>query len=387
MNWAQQLLHWYDANKRDLPWRRTKDPYAIWVSEVMLQQTRVETVIPYYHTFLGRFPDPAALAAASEEVVLKGWEGLGYYSRARHLQAAARQIVERYGGQIPADPDRFRSLPGVGPYTCGAVMSIAFALPEPAVDGNVCRVFSRFFGWSDPVGSPSLLRQARQASQAQLDRLPRERIADWTQALMELGALVCLPRSARCEDCPLAADCVALQDGTVEALPVRKARKENPVIRRDALLLTDDQGRLLLHQRPEEGLLAGMWELPSLEEMLAQQETFSLGETWSSPEGTRALQKGQIVIDRSEPRQFRHVFTHLTWIVDVYPARWSAGDVTTARQAVTEMTEGAIRENTTPYGEKGKTALRPCMWSTSEDRSRLPMNRLTRNILKHYGMI
>ncbi|MZP42178.1 A/G-specific adenine glycosylase [Heliobacterium gestii] len=366
MNWAQELLQWYDRNKRDLPWRRTKDPYAIWVSEVMLQQTRVETAIPYYHAFLKRFPDPAALATAPEEVVLKAWEGLGYYSRARHLQLAVRLLLERFDGRVPADREQFRSLPGVGPYIGGAVLSIAFALPIPAVDGNVCRVFARFFGWSDPVGSPALLRQAQQASQAQLDRLSRERVADWTQALMELGALVCLPRSARCAGCPLADCCVAWQDGTVEALPVRKGRKENPVIRWKALLLTDDQGRLFLNQRPQEGLLAGMWELPSLEGM----------QTWEA---------GSIEIAHGEPRQFRHVFSHLTWVVDVYPARWSGVEGWMTAEVVAEPV--ISREALGPQEPAEHGGGRPWIWSTAEDRSRLPMNKLTLKILKHYGMI
>ncbi|MBC9783996.1 A/G-specific adenine glycosylase [Heliobacterium chlorum] len=356
-DWVLKLLSWYDVNKRDLPWRRSKNPYAIWVSEVMLQQTRVETVIPYFERFMSLFPDLQTLATAPEEPVLKAWEGLGYYSRVRNLQEAARQVMERFDGQVPPDPKAFRSLKGVGAYICGAVLSIVFQIREPAVDGNVCRVFARFFGWDDPVGSTMLLKKAWQASMEQLAWLPDERVPDWTQGLMELGALVCIPRSARCGECPLADGCTARAQGKVEILPVRKPRKENQEIYRKALLLTDESGRVLLTQRPDKGLLANMWELPSFEQ------------------GFYDLEHVKYEPERSE--QFRHVFSHLTWVVDVMPARIDGEKINPLEGS------GRVAEESCQYGsDSGQRS-----WCDKEALSRLPMNNLTLKILKKYGVL
>ena len=263
--WHGRLGRWFRANKRDLPWRRTRDPYAIWISEAMLQQTRVEVVIPYFARFLARFPDVQALAAATEEDVLALWSGLGYYSRARALRAAAQVIVERHGGVLPRMRAAWLALPGVGPYTAGAVLSIAFSAREPLVDGNVQRVLARLLAWKDPQGSPAL---ARRAWEHALALLPRNGSAldpgDWNQALMELGARVCTPRAPRCEECPLAADCFARARGLAAELP-RPRSRHAPVAVRLEIALIVDAARVLVVRRPVGGRMAGMFELPTRE--------------------------------------------------------------------------------------------------------------------------
>ena len=223
---AAELLNWYDANKRDLPWRRDRDPYRIWVSEVMLQQTRVDTVIPYYERFMERFPTVRHLAEAPEEEVLKCWEGLGYYSRARNLQAGARQVVELYGGVVPDDKAAISSLKGIGPYTAGAILSIAYNKPEPAVDGNVMRVMSRYFLLEDDIAKPSARTKIERLAAS---IIPEGRAGDFNQAVMELGALVCTPKSPGCLLCPVLAQCAGRAAGRERELPVKsKAKPPRP---------------------------------------------------------------------------------------------------------------------------------------------------------------
>jgi A/G-specific adenine glycosylase len=255
------LLRWYRRHRRDLPWRRTRDPYAIWISEAMLQQTQVETVIPYYERFLRRFPDVRTLAAAELEDVLREWAGLGYYSRARNLHAAAGEVVERFAGRLPADVDALRSLPGVGRYTAGAVASIAFDRPAPVLDGNVTRVLVRLHGIREEVGRPAVMRRLWDQA-AVLARGPDP--GDLNQALMELGARVCTPRAPRCEACPLEAGCVARRAGDAERLPRREPRRPPRPVRALAALVLR-RGQALAVRRPRTGLLAGLWELPGAE--------------------------------------------------------------------------------------------------------------------------
>jgi len=256
---AARLLAWYRQNGRRLPWRGHPDPYAVWVSEIMLQQTRVETVIPYFERWLKRFPTVAALAQASEQEVLQAWEGLGYYSRARNLHAAARVIIEQFGGQLPADLQALRSLPGIGAYTAGAIASIAFGRDVPALDGNIRRVYARLFDVAEPVNSPAGERLLWQLA---AEHLPAGQAGDFNQALMDLGALVCLPRKPRCERCPLAELCRALQAGRQEERPVRLPKAAVPHQQRAAgvILLA---GQVLIARRPGRGLLGGMWEFPN----------------------------------------------------------------------------------------------------------------------------
>ena len=252
------LLAWYRRHRRDLPWRRTRDPYAIWVSEIMLQQTQVATVMPYFERFIAAFPDVRALAEAPLGQVLKQWEGLGYYSRARNLHRAAKRITREHGGRLPATAEALRALPGIGPYTAGALASIAFGLDEPVLDGNVARVLCRVFRIrANPRAAPTqgkLWRLARRL-------IPKGQAGLLNQALMDLGATVCLPRGPRCAVCPLAALCLARAHGEQAALPV-KARSR-PVPHYDVAAGVIRRGRhILIDRRPPEGLLGGLWEFP-----------------------------------------------------------------------------------------------------------------------------
>lgn len=256
----RRLRVWFDRHKRDLPWRHHRDPYAIWLSEMMLQQTQVATVIPYYHRFIGRFPTVADLAGADLEEILRYWAGLGYYARARNMHRAAKLIVAEHGGAFPSDAAALRSLPGIGAYTAGAVASIAFDERAAVVDGNVARVLARVFEVDldirDGRGKAMLWEIAERL-------LPRKRCGDFNQALMELGALVCLPRgAARCEDCPLEMDCGARRSGSVERLPV-KGRKAPPRKEAHVVAAIGRNDRWLVVRRPPRGLWGGLWELPT----------------------------------------------------------------------------------------------------------------------------
>ena len=247
-----RLLRWYGAKKRDLPWRRTKDPYRIWISEVMLQQTRVDTVIPYYERFIGAFPDVRSLARAKEERVLKNWEGLGYYSRARNLLAAAREVVADYGGKLPDTAERLKDLPGFGPYTSAAVASIAFGEPAATVDGNVRRVISRLFARNQGI---------EDLAQGLVD--PKNPSA-FNQAMMELGALICLPRNPKCVVCPVRSDCRAFGLGRIAVFPPIKNRLQPKDVYSIAAVVTGPK-HVLLVKRASIGRFGGLWEFPTFE--------------------------------------------------------------------------------------------------------------------------
>jgi A/G-specific adenine glycosylase len=270
---ASLLLRWYDRGHRDLPWRHTRDPYAIWLSETMLQQTQVQTVIPYYERFLAQFPTVAALAQADLADVLALWAGLGYYRRARHLHEAARQVVERHGGQVPATVEGLRGLPGVGRYTAGAVASIAFDQPAPVVDGNVMRVLARLHAYDRDISAARhqafFWEHAEQLVRAACGTRarPHPRCGDLNQALMEFGATVCTPVSPMCRACPLRRLCVGQAEGRQGELPVKAARKASAVVRRKALIILRRKGEweeVLLLQRPAGGLWEHMWEFPTV---------------------------------------------------------------------------------------------------------------------------
>ena len=252
------LLRWYRQHRRELPWRKTRDPYRILVSEIMLQQTQVQTVIPYYHRWLKTFPTFRALARAPLNKVLKRWEGLGYYSRARNLHALSTIVANRYGGRLPSTFDDLKALPGIGRYTAGAVLSIAFQKPSPLVDGNVARVFSRFFGIRQDIALPKT--QARLWHLAG-DLVPRNNPGDYNQALMELGATICSPRSPDCPRCPLKSGCRALRLKLQEELPVKKKKERTPHFHIGAGVIWH-RGKILISQRPLKGLLGGLWEFP-----------------------------------------------------------------------------------------------------------------------------
>ncbi|HUP20489.1 MAG TPA: A/G-specific adenine glycosylase [Gemmatimonadota bacterium] len=253
----RRLLEFFDREKRVLPWRVDRDPYRVWVSEVMLQQTRVETVIPYYVRWLARFPDLPALAAAERDAVLEAWAGLGYYSRARNLHDAARVVRDALDGEIPSTAEGLRALPGVGPYVAGAVASIAFGRAEPAVDGNARRVLARLFDLDSPTD--------RELRERAAELVPEDRPGDFNQALMELGATVCVPRSPRCGECPLESLCRSRARGTVESRPPPRRRPAVPTFRIGTAVVVSPAGRALLARRREDGLLGGMWEFPGAE--------------------------------------------------------------------------------------------------------------------------
>lgn len=275
---AQALVSWYRAAKRDLPWRRTRDPYAIWLSEVMLQQTQVVTVIPYWEKFLARFPTVHALAGAELPEVLAMWRGLGYYSRARTLHRAAQAIVSAHGGELPASVEALRELPGFGPYTAGAVASIAFGQQTPIVDGNVVRVLARLF---EVEGDPSTREVQKRIWALAGELVPEEAPGDFNQALMELGATVCAPRNPTCLLCPVRASCGALKSSRVEKLPSPKTRAVRKGLHRTSAVVLK-RGMLLLGRRPDRGLFGGLWELPSVdgdrEALQAALRGFKLGE-------------------------------------------------------------------------------------------------------------
>ncbi|MCM3591587.1 A/G-specific adenine glycosylase [Brevibacillus borstelensis] len=313
---SRDLLAWYDGQKRDLPWRINRDPYRIWVSEIMLQQTRVETVKPYYQNFMEKFPTVEALADAPEEEVLKAWEGLGYYSRARNLQSAAREVKTRYGGVVPDKPEEIATLKGIGPYTAGAILSIAYEKPEPAVDGNVMRVFSRLLLMTDDIAKPAtrikvehLVRQV----------IPEGRAGDFNQALMELGALVCVPRTPQCLTCPVFDYCLARREGVQEELPVKgKAKPPRPVNLQVAVVRHGD--RVLMNRRPEQGLLAGMWQFPMVE---TDADTPSVKQqTLLDGLSSRFGQDAEVL----EPlMEVQHTFSHLHWNMEVWLCDWIDG--------------------------------------------------------------
>lgn len=309
------LLNWFDARRRDdVSWRGERDPYAILVAEVMAQQTRVETAAPYHRRFMDRFPDVRTLAAAEEDEVLGLWEGLGYYARARNLHRAARRVVTEYGGRIPRSVDDLRSLPGVGPYTAGAVASLAFGLPEPAVDGNARRVLSRLFDL-ETASPPALDRAART-----LLGEARRRPGDLNQALMDLGSRVCTPRRPRCEACPLSTRCVALRRNTVARRPPRKHRTRPPE-RVEAAAMVRRGGRVLVLRRPSDGLLGGLWDFPSVA---------LSGETAAEAALKRLLGEdfGLECLVGEEIRVVRHAFSHFRLRLAIHGASWRAGEVT-----------------------------------------------------------
>lgn len=321
---SQELLDWYEINKRDLPWRRHRDPYYIWVSEIMLQQTRVDTVIPYFHRFIERFPTIQSLADAPEDDVLKCWEGLGYYSRARNLQAAARQVTEQYDGVMPSGKDEVSGLKGIGPYTSGAIRSIAFNIPAAAVDGNVMRVLSRYFLIEEDIMK---VKTRTKMEDLVLTLVPDGRASDFTQALMELGALICTPKSPKCLVCPVMEHCSARLEGKEESLPIKtKAKPPRPEYRLTAIVEGTGvhEGKILIRKRPAAGLLAGMWELPHV---IVPADGSSVPA--AMPEETAMVRLRDALLEEGVPVQpighvmhAEHTFSHIQWNMGVYRCKW-----------------------------------------------------------------
>lgn len=372
------LLQWYGAQKRDLPWRMNRDPYRVWVSEIMLQQTRVDTVIPYYNTFMDKFPTVKALAEAPEEEVLKCWEGLGYYSRARNLQAGAKMVMEQYGGIIPDDKSAVSGLKGVGPYTSGAIMSIAFNRPEPAVDGNVMRVLSRYFLLEDDIAKPAT-RVSIEKLAASL--IPEGAAGDFNQALMELGALVCTPKTPGCLPCPVMEHCAARLAGKEMELPVKTKAKPPRHERRAAVIVMGsgpNAGKVLVRQRPAAGLLAQMWELPHWLIPERDSEWFDKQAPKERSELAELLVRmiegdtGLLIRPLGWVMDAEHVFSHIHWKMRVYRADLGEAEELPGLAAETAASYEA------PALEKGTETYR---WIGREEMDSLPFPNLFLRIL------
>ena len=292
------LLPWFYENRRDLPWRKDKEPYHIWLSEIMLQQTRVEAVKGYYKRFLNAVPDIASLSNVDDELLHKLWEGLGYYSRVRNLKKAAIVIMQEHGGEFPQSYDAVRKLPGIGDYTAGAICSIAYDQKTPAVDGNVLRVFSRLTDDPTPIDTPAMKKKAADA----LRIVYPERAGDFTQALMELGATLCGPnRKPDCENCPCKAFCRGYANHTAEALPVKQPKKERKQVNMTVFILCCD-GQYAIEKRTDRGLLAELWQFPNTEGFLDVKEAVAYLKT-----------KDISVKDVLRQVERKHIFTHIQW--------------------------------------------------------------------------
>ena len=340
LSFRQKLLAWYDENKRDLPWRRSKNPYHIWVSEIMLQQTRVDTVIPYYERFLDWFPTVESLANAPEERLLKAWEGLGYYSRVRNMQKAAQQIMNEFEGKFPSTYEGISSLKGIGPYTAGAISSIAFNLPQPAVDGNVMRVLARLFEVNHDIGNPS----NRKIFQAMMEVLiDPDRPGDFNQALMDLGSDIEAPVNPRPEESPVKEFSAAYQHGTMNRYPIKAPKKKPIPIYLKALVVQNSQGQFLLEKNESEKLLAGFWHFPLIEvdEFSDQNQDLDLFsqvaepilELGPSPQESFE-QDYDLEVDWQDLlfEEVKHIFSHRKWHIQIIAGR------------VTETQEYADRE-------------------------------------------
>ena len=329
LSFRQKLLAWYDENKRDLPWRRSKNPYHIWVSEIMLQQTRVDTVIPYYERFLDWFPTVESLANAPGERLLKAWEGLGYYSRVRNMQTAAQQIMSEFEGKFPSTYEGISSLKGIGPYTAGAISSIAFNLPQPAVDGNVMRVLARLFEVNHDIGNPS----NRKLFQAMMEVLiDPDRPGDFNQALMDLGSDIEAPVNPRPEESPVKEFSAAYQHGTMDRYPIKAPKKKPIPIFLKALVVQNSQGQFLLEKNESEKLLAGFWHFPLIEVDEFSDQTQDLDlfsqvaepilELGPSPQESFE-QDYDLEVDWQDLRfeEVKHIFSHRKWHIQIIAGR------------------------------------------------------------------
>ena len=315
---VEPLLKWYDANARSLPWREEPTPYQVWVSEIMLQQTRVEAVKPYFARFLQELPDISHLAKASEDQILKLWEGLGYYSRVRNMQKAAKIICEEYAGEMPADFGKIRALPGIGSYTAGAISSIAFGLAKPAVDGNVLRVLSRLQASYDDI----LKQSVKKRMEEQVEQvIPKARPGDFNQSLIELGALVCVPNGPpKCELCPLGELCLSRKRGIQQELPKKTPPRARRLEDRTVLVLVSDN-KAILHKRPARGLLAGLYELPNVEGKLREDQVLA----YVRQQGFSPLRIRQLP-------EAKHVFSHVEWHMLGYLVRMEEPEMKPGQQ-------------------------------------------------------
>lgn len=306
-DFSARLLDWFDAHGRhDLPWQHPRTPYRVWLSEIMLQQTQVAVVIPYFQRFVDALPTLPALAAAKQDQVLALWSGLGYYSRARNLRAAARQCMQQYDGELPRDLDALMALPGIGRSTAGAILAQAWGDPAPILDGNVKRVLTRLHGIDGWPGSPAVERQLWAIAGA---ALPSTRLADYTQAQMDFGATVCTRHNPACADCPLQDECRALAEDRVHLLPMRRPGKTRPQRQASVVLLQDDQGRIMLQRRPATGVWASLWSLPQFDDTAA-------AEHWLQQHGAK--------LPATPLPAISHGFTH--FLLTLQPLHVRVGD-------------------------------------------------------------
>ncbi|WP_257008318.1 A/G-specific adenine glycosylase [Bacillus sp. FJAT-45350] len=302
------LITWFEQQQRDLPWRENQDPYRVWVSEIMLQQTRVETVIPYFNNFVEQFPTIDALAEADEERVLKAWEGLGYYSRVRNLQTAVKEVKEEYGGKVPNTRKEISKLKGVGPYTAGAILSIAYGKPEHAVDGNVMRVLSRVLLVREDIAK---VKTRKIFEEAVSGLISEEKPSQFNQGLMELGALICTPTSPGCLLCPVREHCRAYHEGVQNELPIKAKKKKPKKKEMAAIVLQDGEGNILIHRRGEDGLLARLWEFPNHETIHSENQKDELKQFLHESYDVQGIVEENFLI-------VEHVFSHLIWHITVY---------------------------------------------------------------------
>ncbi len=341
----QNLLHWFRKNARDLPWRKeSRSPYLVWVSEIMLQQTRVDTVVPYFREFISRFPDVDALAEADEEEVLQVWEGLGFYARARNLHEAAVLVQNEYGGSLPADFDELQNLPGIGPATAAAIMCFAFQGSVPYLDGNVFRVISRYHGYTENTESSTGKEFVRNAVRQCFHDEDAGRV---NEALIELGALICTPTSPACDRCPISDSCTALMKNIQEQLPYRGETRNRPTRTRTAVAVYRDN-ELLLVRRPSEGLLGGMWELPALwvKEEEEHEETARRTLQWALING------GEI---KKQLGMVHHGYSHFKLRMPVYLAETS--DVETTHDLWNHRWLTASRHESVPIHNAARKGL------------------------------
>jgi A/G-specific adenine glycosylase len=347
---GRRLLAWYRTHKRFLPWRETSDPYRIWISEIMLQQTQVDTVIPYYHRFLKAFPTVYALAGASAQDVLKAWENLGYYSRARNLHATSRIIVDQGDGRIPDTLEALKTLPGIGEYTAGAILSMAYGQALPAVDGNVRRIFSRLFAIRKPVDDP---REQKKLRSLVARLIPARHPGDFNQALMDLGATICKAKNAECSRCPLAGLCRANLQNLQNILPITKKVSAIPHRQAAAAVIRNAKGLLLIVQRPDNGLLASLWKLPG----------GFIEDTENVADSLKKIVKKELGISIRVGRQsasVNHVYTHFRLTLQSYDC----------------------------FLRKGRPRTLGCQdwqWASPADLKKLPLSKIDRMILTAIG--
>lgn len=365
------LLSWYDIEKRDLPWRKNNDPYRIWVSEIMLQQTRVDTVIPYYLNFMHTFPSIEALANAEEDTLLKAWEGLGYYSRVRNMQKAAIQIMQDYGGEMPNDPKEIIKLKGIGPYTTGAISSMAFGLPEPAVDGNIMRILSRLFEIDADIAVPANRKIFENILRVIIDPY---KPGDFNQALMDLGATICTPKNYHPENSPVKEFNQSYINRTWDKYPIKSKKKKAKPLYYAGIIIQNHKGEFLLEKRPENGLLANMWTFPLIEEH-AMSDFFVRGKLVKIEDTQKTsryiadlteelVEKyGQKPVLLKEPFAGAvHIFSHLKWHMALYYGQLTS---TISYNSIPENCAWVNTENFNQYTFPGPQMK---MWAAYKDK-------------------